>query len=242
MARCAARLRRVTLAAVAASDFTRAITSADYFARPRGLPVQTDPALREIHFGAIEGLTFAEVEARYPATAREWVATPATVRFPEGECFADVQARVIPWVTSWLYDWQDRTTLLVIHSGTIRALLQWMTGCDPQATLSIRIAYGDVFRCTRTTPTGNWQLEQLPYGGTGLDTRPALKSPFRLASGPGRLPRLQRTVRVRRRKQSRRVLPACDGFRPAFPLCARCRRESSSPGRRGRVRFPPRRS
>ncbi len=166
MARCAARLRRMTLFAVAASDFTRTIASADYFARPRGLPVQTDPALREIHFGAIEGLTFAEVEARYPATAREWVATPATVRFPEGECFADVQARVIPWVTSWLHNWQDRTTLLVIHSGTIRALLQWMTGCDPQATLSIRIAYGDVFRCTRTMPTGNWRLEQLPYGGT----------------------------------------------------------------------------
>ena len=166
MARCAARLRRVTLAAVAASDFTRAIASADYFARPRRLPVQTTPALREIHFGAIEGLTFAEVEVRYPATAREWVSTPATVRFPEGECFADVQARVIPWITSWLRDWQDRTTLLVIHSGTIRALLQWMTGCNPQATLSIRIAYGDAFLCTQAAPGEAWQLEQLRYDGT----------------------------------------------------------------------------
>ncbi len=172
MANCAAKLHWVKLSAVAASDFTRTIASADYFARPRGLPVQTDPALREIHFGAIEGLTFAEVEARYPATAHEWVSTPATVRFPEGECFADVQARVIPWVTSWLRDWQDKTTLLVIHSGTIRALLQWMTGCDPQATLNIRIAYGDVFRCTQTTPMGNWQLEQLPYGGTAWTAVP----------------------------------------------------------------------
>jgi broad specificity phosphatase PhoE len=166
MARCAAKLRQMTLAAIAASDFTRAVASAEYFARPRGLPVQTYPALREIHFGAIEGLTFAEVEARYPVTAREWVSTPAAVRFPEGECFADVQARVIPWVTSWLRDWQNRTTLLVIHSGTIRALLQWMTGCDPQATLSIRIAYGDAFLCTQVAPKGAWQLEQLPYNGT----------------------------------------------------------------------------
>ncbi|MGQ9896219.1 MAG: histidine phosphatase family protein [Acidobacteriota bacterium] len=163
MARCAARLHRMPLAAIAASDFTRTIASADYFARPRNLPVQTSPALREVHFGAIEGLTFAEVEVCYPATAREWVSTPATVCFPEGECFADVQARVIPWVTAWLRDWHDKTTLLVIHSGTIRALLQWMTGCDPQATLGIKIGYGDAFLCTRTTPTEAWQLRQLRY-------------------------------------------------------------------------------
>lgn len=166
MAQCAARLRKVPLAAVAASDFTRTMASADYFARPRALPVHTSPALREIHFGAIEGLTFAEVEAGYPATARAWVSSPATVRFPEGECFADVQARVIPWVVAWLRNWQDKTTLLVVHSGTIRALLQWMTSCDPPATLDIRIAYGDAFRCTQMTPASNWQLEKLPYGET----------------------------------------------------------------------------
>lgn len=36
MARCAAKLRQMTLAAIAASDFTRAVASAEYFARPRG--------------------------------------------------------------------------------------------------------------------------------------------------------------------------------------------------------------
>ncbi|MCS7078870.1 MAG: histidine phosphatase family protein [Chloracidobacterium sp.] len=166
MRRCAAKLRQVALAAVATSDFTRTMESARYFAKPRALVVQPYAALREIHFGALEGLTFSEVEARYPATARAWVSSPATVHFPDGECFADVRARVTPWVENWLRRWAGTTTLLVIHSGTMRALVQWMTGCDPHATLMVKIAYGDALLCTQDAAGSPWRIEHIPYEET----------------------------------------------------------------------------
>ncbi|MFQ3580784.1 MAG: histidine phosphatase family protein [Chloracidobacterium sp.] len=168
MQQCAAKLQAVRLAAIATSDLVRARDSARYFALPRSLDVQVFAALREIDFGQIEGLTFRDVEEHYPVTAREWVAAPAAVRFPGGECFADVRARVIPWARNWLRDWEQQTTLLVIHSGTMRALLQWMTGCEPHATLMVKIGYGDILRCTQEHLDAPWQLEAMPYGATAF--------------------------------------------------------------------------
>lgn len=166
MRRCAAGLRWIEPAALATSDLTRTIESAGYFARLWSLPVQPYAALREIHFGALEGLTFSEAEVRHPATTREWVASPATVRFPQGECFADVRARVAAWIGDWLRRWAGDTTLLVVHSGTIRALVQWMTGCTPHATLMVKIAYGDALLCTQNAAGAPWRIAHVPYGAT----------------------------------------------------------------------------
>ncbi len=166
MRRCAAKFQHLDFAAIATSDFARTRDSARYFAQPRSLLAQPYAALREIHFGAIEGLTFREVEARYPATAAEWVSSPSTARFPQGECFADVQARVTLWAESWLRAWSQASTLLVIHSGVMRALLQWMTGCEPHATLMVKIAYGDALLCAQAGPASPWRIEKVAYGET----------------------------------------------------------------------------
>ncbi|OYT72192.1 MAG: alpha-ribazole phosphatase [Chloracidobacterium sp. CP2_5A] len=166
MRRRAAEFQPLDVAAIATSDLARAVASARYFAHRRSLSVQPYAALREIHFGAIEGLTFREVEARYPATATEWVSSPSTVRFPQGECFADVQARVTPWIESWLRVWAGATTLLVTHSGVMRALLQWMTGCEPQTTLMVKIGYGDALLCAQAELALPWRIEKVAYGET----------------------------------------------------------------------------
>ncbi|MFN3971389.1 MAG: histidine phosphatase family protein [Gemmobacter sp.] len=74
------------------SDLSRAVATADAIrgARPR-LP--HDPRLREIHFGAWEGLTAAEVSARDPALSRAfWEGAP--VAAPQGEGWPDLVARI----------------------------------------------------------------------------------------------------------------------------------------------------
>ena len=43
----------------------RALDTARIIAEPHGLDVQALPQLREINFGAWEGLTFQEIEASY---------------------------------------------------------------------------------------------------------------------------------------------------------------------------------
>lgn len=174
----ARKWREVRLDAVIASDFSRTVDSAAPFAEARGLKVEAFPALREINFGDIEGLVFAEVEQRFPETAAHWISNPETVRFPGGECFDDVCHRVNEWLEAWLPENAGKTALAVVHSGTIRALLRRMTGCPPHATLMVKIAYGDAFLCDRDDETGEWRtlLKFEADSKTPLDVREMLAS------------------------------------------------------------------
>jgi broad specificity phosphatase PhoE len=107
---------------VISSDLARASSSAGVLARAWQLPVAEEPRLREMHFGAWEGLTFAEARAASGAGFDTWAASWSTTRVPEGEGFTDVHARVSAW---WRATGEglSGTTCIVAHGGSIRALL-----------------------------------------------------------------------------------------------------------------------
>ena len=65
----AARLRPLRFTAAYASDLCRVTATAAAILHGRELPLVTLPALREKSFGEWEGMTFAEVETRYPRNA-----------------------------------------------------------------------------------------------------------------------------------------------------------------------------
>ena len=58
-----ALLQRETIDAIYASDLSRAHTTAQAIAQALGLTVKIHPGLRERHFGAFQGRTYAEIEA-----------------------------------------------------------------------------------------------------------------------------------------------------------------------------------
>jgi len=68
-----------------ASPLLRAQQTAQGVAGPSGLTIGTDPDLREIDFGAWEGLTSDEVEARFPGEQARWLLPAGDTAFPEGE-------------------------------------------------------------------------------------------------------------------------------------------------------------
>lgn len=93
-ARLAARLAPLPGAVeIVSSPAARARRTAQVLARACGLPVRVDDDLREIDFGAWEGLTGAEVARDWPAELAAWRAGHA-VRVPGGETPGDVAARV----------------------------------------------------------------------------------------------------------------------------------------------------
>jgi len=103
---------------VLASDLTRARRTAELLV-PEGLAVEADPVWRERHAGEWEGLTRAEIEARYPGWLDEH-------RRPPGyEDDDEVLARVQPALESLLLGpgAPDGPTLLVVtHGGVIGTL------------------------------------------------------------------------------------------------------------------------
>ena len=81
--RLALALRDESLAAIYASDLSRARATAQAVADLQGQAVQTHPGLRERRFGRFEGLTWAEIEAQHPEEALAWGLVDEVVPQPE---------------------------------------------------------------------------------------------------------------------------------------------------------------
>jgi alpha-ribazole phosphatase/probable phosphoglycerate mutase len=122
-AAAAASLDGATLHAVYASPQLRARDSARPLGEARGLPIQVRDGLREIDLGAVEGLTYAEAAARHPGIYAAWMQRPNDTRFPGGESFAELRARVMEVAAELRAAHAGQAIALVAHGGTNRVLL-----------------------------------------------------------------------------------------------------------------------
>jgi broad specificity phosphatase PhoE len=131
----AARLPR---APVVSSDLARARATADRLAagRPR-LP--DEPAFREIHFGAWEGLPFEVIAARWPAENADWWARPGPARAPGGEGFDDLAARVGDGISRVGAAAGAGDLVVVAHMGAIMAALALAAGMTAAQALAFRL-------------------------------------------------------------------------------------------------------
>jgi probable phosphoglycerate mutase len=68
-----ARLASLRPTRIVSSDLSRAADTATALAEVCGVPVETDPRLREMQFGAREGLTWDEAWERMPEAMRAWL-------------------------------------------------------------------------------------------------------------------------------------------------------------------------
>ncbi|MBV9470166.1 MAG: histidine phosphatase family protein [Abitibacteriaceae bacterium] len=119
----AERLQNKNLQAVYASDLQRSCRTAEYIARPHGVTVQCDAALREINFGAWEGLSEAEILADWQKEWQRRQSDPVQVGAPDGESLNDLWAR---WQPTWqriVHEHQGQTVAIVSHNSALRVLL-----------------------------------------------------------------------------------------------------------------------
>jgi 2,3-bisphosphoglycerate-dependent phosphoglycerate mutase len=110
------------LAAVYASDLARAHETAVAIAAPLGLPVQRDAGLRERAFGVFEGLTFAEIEQRWPALAQRWRRRDPDFGPEGGERLADFHARCVAAAGAIAARHPGESIALVAHGGVMDCL------------------------------------------------------------------------------------------------------------------------
>jgi len=132
------RLAGVSLQAVYASDLRRALDTARIIAEPHDLAVQALPQLREINFGAWEGLTFKEIKAGYSEIADSWHASPGSVRIPDGETFQELMERAYGAVTDLAKRHDPGTVAVVTHGGAIRAIVCALLDIDLNKVFRIR--------------------------------------------------------------------------------------------------------
>lgn len=123
-------------APVVSSDLRRAVATGDALApRPR-LP--SLPALRELHFGAWEGLTWDEAARADPVLARDFLDRPGDVRPPGGESWNAMAGRVNDTLDGLARAHEE--LIVVAHFGPIVAAVARAAGLSTVQALALRIA------------------------------------------------------------------------------------------------------
>ncbi|MBS3804128.1 MAG: histidine phosphatase family protein [Oleiphilaceae bacterium] len=122
---------------VLTSPLVRCRQFAQTLARDREIPLHTDARLREIGFGAWEGLTADIIQAEYgqERLAAFWADADNNPP-PGGERFSDFQVRIHDAWEHWSDRLSGQRVLLVCHGGVIRTLLGHVMGIRPDRVLS----------------------------------------------------------------------------------------------------------
>jgi alpha-ribazole phosphatase len=132
---------------VYASDLRRAHETGAMLATAHGAPLCTLPGLREIHFGAWEGLTWEAIEQRDPDNAEQWLREYPRYAAPGGETLDSFESRVLQTIKKLLRE-ETRPMAVVSHAGVMRVILQRLLGYSADACLSLTKDYCSVVRST----------------------------------------------------------------------------------------------
>lgn len=132
------------VAAVYASPLERARVSAEIIAKPHRLAVQLADGFREMGFGAWEGLTRAEVAARFPGQWDAWRAAPAAFVTPGGELLPAVVERVAGGLEDLKAHHDGETVILVTHAMVARLLVLDALGLGPERLWTVDATLGGI--------------------------------------------------------------------------------------------------
>ena len=107
-----------------ASSLTRTVQVAEEVRKLTGAPVVTDPALRELSLGDLEGVSGAEMRAGWPEVYESWRANPADVAMPNGESLSQLQARAWHAIQEIERTHAEAPGVVVVsHNFTIRTII-----------------------------------------------------------------------------------------------------------------------
>jgi alpha-ribazole phosphatase/probable phosphoglycerate mutase len=114
--------------AVYSSTLSRALRSAEIVASRFGLEQVGVPELRERDFGLWEGMSFEEIQEKFPDAFSSWARDPLRYSPLEGESTLDVRDRVMPALEQILHSHKGGTVAVVAHGGVNRVVLAEFMG------------------------------------------------------------------------------------------------------------------
>ncbi len=134
------------LDAVYASDLSRAFDTAAELAHACGAELRQEVSLRERHFGCFEGMTFGEIEARWPDQARRWRQRDPHFGPAGGETLWAFHHRCVDTATRLAARHPGESIALVAHGGVLDCLYRAATQLDLQAPRTWQIDNATVSR------------------------------------------------------------------------------------------------
>lgn len=150
-------LRDAGLTAIFASDLGRAQTTAAFICRETGLSLQTDPRLRERHYGMFQGMTWDEVEARHPDAFAQMRSRDPDYAPPGGESLRTFQQRVLAALTEIAQRSPGGRIAAVVHGGVVGMMYRHVQSIPLEARRDYMLLNASINRFRYAADT--WQLE-----------------------------------------------------------------------------------
>ena len=133
VAQCVVRTDGLEFAQVLSSDLSRARVPARQIADVRKLPQRADRRWRELDFGEWDGLAPQQLD---PAVQARFWEDPDGCAPPGGERWSQLRARVADALLGL-----DRSSLVITHAGTMRAVLSVLFGFDHRQVWAFELGY-----------------------------------------------------------------------------------------------------
>ena len=146
-------MREEPLAAIYASDLTRAWETAQYVGRAQGIAVTKEIGLRERGFGDFEGKTFAEIQVLLPEQSMRWRKRDPEFSPAGGESLVTLRSRVISAAQRLAALHPGELIAMVGHGGVMDVLYRAATRLDIQAPRTWALANAAINRLL-WTPEG----------------------------------------------------------------------------------------
>jgi len=129
----AKRLKNYNIEALYASNLIRARQTAEIIGKELKLDTNIEDNLREISFGALEGLGNVEIKERFGDFLKERAKADTDLPYPQGESGKDVYDRAFPVVEKIIktaIEDHMENIAIVSHGGVIRTLVAGILGAD----------------------------------------------------------------------------------------------------------------
>jgi broad specificity phosphatase PhoE len=144
--RLAEALKNRPIKAVFSSRFLRARQTAEFLAAPHGVSCRVLDAIGEIDIGDWEGLTWDQVQEKWPAESKAFEEDCSKQGYFGGENYAQLRDRVVPAFESLRGEFSGGTVVAVGHNGVNRAAIAHWLGIPlglsrriPQANCSYSV-------------------------------------------------------------------------------------------------------
>ena len=122
----ARRLATIPVDELYTSDLGRAIETAACITRTCGKFAHIDRGLRERHMGVLQGLTPAEMNARYTKIRAEYERVGFYNQIPDGESAVERRDRSVQVLSAIAARHPNRTVIAVTHGGLLAAFLEFV--------------------------------------------------------------------------------------------------------------------
>lgn len=148
------KVKSMGISRIYSSDLRRAAQTATAIGQSADIEVRLRPGLREIHFGAWEGLSWKEVEVQFPQEAKLWLEEFPSRAVPGGERYSDFAARVGREFTPLLNETEGCCTAVITHRGVLQYVLTRYFNFQDTEAWERTAAYGTVISIARSK--GEW--------------------------------------------------------------------------------------